>query len=162
SVTQTSARRIAGGVSRGDDPARVGGAVLQGDRRHRRPAARHGDVASGPRPPAAATSSDRTHAQGGVFMICHETRDLIHAYLDGELDLVRSLEIERHLPACQACALTLRNHQALRSGITTSSLYHQAPADLRRRVQSAARQTNQAETKSRLLSWRRLSVGASL
>src|SRR5262249_53466842 len=37
-----------------------------------------------------------------------------------------------------------------------------SPGDLWRRVQSAARQTNQAETKSRLLSWRWLSVGASL
>ena len=95
-------------------------------------------------------------------MICHETRDLIHAYLDGELDLLRSLEIERHLPACQACALMFQNHQALRSAITTGSLYHQAPDDLRRRVRSAGRQVDQAESKSWLLSWRRLSVGASL
>src|SRR5262249_60454705 len=95
-------------------------------------------------------------------MICHETRDLIHAYLDGELDLVRSLEIERHLPACQSCALMFQNHQALRSAITTGSLYHQAPDDLRRRVRSAARQADQAESKFRLLSWRWLSVGVSL
>jgi len=95
-------------------------------------------------------------------MICHETRDLIHAYLDGELDLMRSLEIERHLPACQACALIFQNHQALRSAITTGSLYHQAPDDLRRRVQSAVRQADQAKSKSWLRSWRWLSVGASL
>ena len=95
-------------------------------------------------------------------MICHETRDLIHAYLDGELDLVRSLEIERHLPACQACALMFQNHQALRSAITTGSLYHQAPDELRRRVRSAARQADQAESKFWLLSCRWLSVGVAL
>lgn len=95
-------------------------------------------------------------------MICHETRDLIHAYLDGELDLMRSLEIERHLPACQSCALMFRNHQALRSAITTGSLYHQTPDDLRRRVQSAVCQADQAKSKSWPLSWRWLSVGASL
>src|SRR5262249_23006686 len=95
-------------------------------------------------------------------MIFHETQELIDAYLDGELDLMRNLKIERHLPACQTCAMMLRNQQALRSAITTGSLYHHAPADLRRRVQSAVRQTNRAETKSQLLSWRWLSIGASM
>ena len=30
-------------------------------------------------------------------MRCDEIADLLHAYGDGELDLVRSLEVERHL-----------------------------------------------------------------
>lgn len=94
-------------------------------------------------------------------MICHETQELIHAYLDGELDLMRNLKIEQHLPACQACALTFQNQQALRSALTTGSLYYHAPADLRQRVQSAVRQVNQAETKSWLPSWRWLTVGVS-
>jgi len=95
-------------------------------------------------------------------MICHETQDLIHAYLDGELDLVRSLEIERHLPACHACTLMFQNHQALRSAITKGSLYHQAPADLRGRVRSAMRQVRQTEKKPLPVSWRWLSVGVSV
>lgn len=95
-------------------------------------------------------------------MICHQTQELIHAYLDGELDLIRNLEVERHLHDCQACALTFRNHQALRSAITTGSLYYHGPADLQQRVQAAVRQANPAETKSWLPSWRWLSVGVSL
>jgi anti-sigma factor RsiW len=103
-------------------------------------------------------------------MICHQTRDLIHAYFDGELDLVRSLEIERHLPTCQACALMFQNHQTLRSAFKTSDLYHRAPADLRRLVQASIhqnsrqnnRQNNRAETKFRWPSWQWLSAGASL
>jgi len=95
-------------------------------------------------------------------MICLETQDLMPAYLDGELDLVRTLEIERHLQACQACALAFQNHQALRSAMTAGSLYYPAPANLRRRVRSAVRQANQTETKPWLPSWRWLSVGAAL
>jgi len=29
-------------------------------------------------------------------MNCQETRTLLHAYADGELDLVKTLEVERH------------------------------------------------------------------
>jgi len=32
----------------------------------------------------------------------------LHGYLDGELDLVRSLEIEEHLKTCPDCAQELR------------------------------------------------------
>jgi len=95
-------------------------------------------------------------------MICQETQDLIHAYLDGELDLLRSLEVERHLQVCQPCAMGFRNHQALRSAITTGSLYYQAPADLRLRVQSAAPRANQTETNPSPVLWRWLGVGALL
>lgn len=99
-------------------------------------------------------------------MSCHETQDLIHGYLDGELDLVRNLEIERHLQACQTCSQALRNQQALRSAITTGSLYYHAPANLQKRVRSAVRKANKPEVfprkMPRIMSWRWLSVGASL
>ncbi|MGH9968050.1 MAG: anti-sigma factor family protein [Pyrinomonadaceae bacterium] len=39
----------------------------------------------------------------GKSQLAHK---LIHAYLDGELDLVRSLDIESHLHDCQTCAQT--------------------------------------------------------
>ncbi len=35
-------------------------------------------------------------------MACSDVKELIHGYLDGELDLSRSLEIEHHLKECQA------------------------------------------------------------
>src|SRR5215475_10825125 len=34
---------------------------------------------------------------------CQEAQGLFHAYVDGELDLVRTLDIERHLRECSAC-----------------------------------------------------------
>ena len=35
---------------------------------------------------------------------CQETQDLIHGYVDGELDLVRSIEIDRHIEGCELCS----------------------------------------------------------
>ena len=37
-------------------------------------------------------------------MICQEAQELIHGYVDGELDLVRNLEMERHFQECAACS----------------------------------------------------------
>ena len=37
-------------------------------------------------------------------MDCNQTRELIDADLDGELDLVRHLEIAAHLRTCPGCA----------------------------------------------------------
>jgi len=37
-------------------------------------------------------------------MSCEETKTLLHAYLDGELDVVRSVEFEKHLKGCPACS----------------------------------------------------------
>jgi anti-sigma factor RsiW len=93
---------------------------------------------------------------------CQETQDLIHGYFDGELDLVRTLEMERHLRDCQACSQAHQNYQALRSAITTGSLYFKSPVDLQRRIQSSMRKAIKAETRRRVWSWRWLSAGAAL
>ena len=41
-------------------------------------------------------------------MSCRETQELLHGYVDGQLDLVRSLEMERHFRECPACTATMR------------------------------------------------------
>ena len=43
-------------------------------------------------------------------MNCQEMTTLLHGYFDGELDLLRSLETERHFKECAAC---LRRYQDL-------------------------------------------------
>jgi anti-sigma factor RsiW len=91
-----------------------------------------------------------------------ETQNFIHAYADGELDLVKSLEVERHIQNCQSCSLSYKNLQALRSAMDIGSLYFRSPANLQRRIQSAVRKESRVETRPPVLSWRWLSVGASL
>ena len=36
-------------------------------------------------------------------MNCDEVRRMLDAYLDGELDLTRQLDVETHLPGCPTC-----------------------------------------------------------
>jgi anti-sigma factor RsiW len=60
-------------------------------------------------------------------MSCEETGVLLHAYVDGELDLVHSLEIEKHLSDCRPCSIEVNNHLTLRTAIQGASLYFQAP-----------------------------------
>lgn len=104
-------------------------------------------------------------------MRCQEIQNLMHGYLDGELDLVRSLEIDEHLQQCDLCGNDYRGHQALRGVIRGRSLYYEAPADLRKRVRSALRGSEesgsrrQAQPESRHEQrdwWRLIGVAASV
>ena len=78
-------------------------------------------------------------------MHCEETSRLLHAYTDGELDLVRTLAIEEHLEVCAACSKAHQAQQTLRAALRGASLASKAPADLRGRVQFAVRQAARAE-----------------
>jgi anti-sigma factor RsiW len=93
---------------------------------------------------------------------CQETQALLDGYVDGELDVVRSVEVERHLQECQACAHVYKNHHALRSAIEGGDLYFRPPAHLHKRVRAAVRQAHRADTRTRVWPWRGLSAAASL
>ncbi len=99
-------------------------------------------------------------------MNCQETQHLIHAYLDGELDLVKSLEIEEHLQGCAACSQVYRNQQAVRTALADGLLYFKSPASLRKNIQAALRQADRSEARAahapRQLPWRWIGVGVSL
>jgi len=72
-------------------------------------------------------------------MNCAEIRSLLHAYLDGELELVRSLELERHLAACPACAAEKQSVHSLRSALQQNDLSYRAPNSLRTAVRKMVR-----------------------
>jgi anti-sigma factor RsiW len=65
---------------------------------------------------------------------CREANELIHPYVDGELDLVKTLEIESHIRECAQCAAIHRNVVALRASIRDGSVYYRAPVGLERRI----------------------------
>jgi anti-sigma factor RsiW len=91
---------------------------------------------------------------------CQETNDRIEAYADGELDLGSSLEIERHLAGCGACAAALKRHLALRSALGGASLYHSAPRHLNSRVRSAVRKQEKVFILALLPVWRWAALAA--
>jgi anti-sigma factor RsiW len=108
---------------------------------------------------------------------CEESQKLLHGYVDGELDLVGSLEIEQHLQECSDCAEAYKRLQALRQKIQSSGLYERAPLALHERIRASLRQGSQADrtgeadqvgraVKSQAdfheLRWRWFSIAASL
>jgi anti-sigma factor RsiW len=95
-------------------------------------------------------------------MNCEEIAELLHPFADGELDLVRSLAVERHLQACPACAAAVKDLQALRGALAEPALYYRAPAGLRERVRASLRPARRTRATARPFPWRPLAIAASL
>ncbi len=101
-------------------------------------------------------------------MNCDEAESLLDGYVDRELDLVKSLEIESHLRTCPACARIRENHLALRSRLRSGSLYFAAPEGLHQRIHGALVERHSREggrTRSQFPWWwsgRWLAIAASL
>jgi anti-sigma factor RsiW len=93
---------------------------------------------------------------------CEETRNLIHGYVDGELDLVRSLEIEQHLRDCAACSEAHEGLQTLRASLRAGSLYLKPPSSLRLRIQASVRKAEGIKPRFRIVPWRSLAIAASV
>jgi anti-sigma factor RsiW len=70
-------------------------------------------------------------------MTCEETRILVHALVDGELDAGHAREVEVHLASCPDCAAQLRDYRVMRQALSAPALRHRAPAALRARIESA-------------------------
>jgi anti-sigma factor RsiW len=70
---------------------------------------------------------------------CRDVQPLLHPYTDGELDLVRHLQIEHHLAECAACSDRQRGLRLLQDAIASAPLYHRAPDALRSRLAGPTR-----------------------
>lgn len=86
-------------------------------------------------------------------MSCQQTHELIHGYLDGELDLVKSIEIEQHLANCSSCSQTYKALRGLQTAVRTDALRFQPPADLENRLRSTLRREDKSEQKRALFRW---------
>ncbi len=67
-------------------------------------------------------------------MDCAEANNLVHLYLDQELDLLRTLDVENHLRSCPSCRAQYDRQRALRSNVRRDAIYHRAPSALRQRL----------------------------
>jgi anti-sigma factor RsiW len=94
-------------------------------------------------------------------MDCNQCRNLLHAYLDGALDLVRHLEIEHHLQDCEACMGRHENHRSLRAALGSDVLYYRAPEALRSRLQASLGRVNGPASFPRRALWVRLGTAAA-
>jgi anti-sigma factor RsiW len=92
---------------------------------------------------------------------CDEMRDLLSPYTDAELDLVRELEIERHLSECPACARTAEQARSLGNMLRDPVLYHKPPADLSRRIRVSLGRADGARGRLASLPWGWVGVAAA-
>ena len=79
-------------------------------------------------------------------MNCARLRQVLDAWIDGELDHATGAEAGSHLESCPACASLKRERDELRARVRRGAPYHRAPAalqsSLRRRLAGAVDKRN--------------------
>jgi mycothiol system anti-sigma-R factor len=71
---------------------------------------------------------------------CDEIKDLMDAYLDGEIDPITSQKVEQHLRDCRKCEQAYEVETAMAHAISQAAPYYKAPPELRERIQVSLRE----------------------
>ena len=69
-----------------------------------------------------------------------QANELIHPYVDGELDLSNARALETHLQGCAECRAVAESVRVLRAAVARSDAAYRAPARLHHNVRAAIRQ----------------------
>jgi len=93
-----------------------------------------------------------------VNVDCEHVQSLLSAYVDRELDLVKSLEVEAHTRECSRCEAALQQLQTLRTAIGGGTLAFATPAGLEARVRGAIRPQSRPRPRHVSPWWRWASV----
>ena len=72
-------------------------------------------------------------------MNCEETMRWLDAYVDGELELTRQLDLEAHLAACSTCKNAAEEEASFRSSVRVNMPVYKAPPKLKAQIQAALR-----------------------
>jgi anti-sigma factor RsiW len=90
---------------------------------------------------------------------CDETRNLLDAWYDSELDAPRSAALERHLEECPGCAALSGARSAL-SEVLIKAPRFSAPAALRKKIEAQISKP-QIIRQPRMVPWRGIAIAAS-
>ena len=83
-------------------------------------------------------------------MTCDEVRQLLHAYVDDELDIATALKMETHLPGCPKCRQELEAAQVGKQAVAQTGVYYPASSALRDRLKQSIRaEAGKAQAPSR-------------
>jgi anti-sigma factor (TIGR02949 family) len=105
---------------------------------------------------------------------CEDAQQWIHPYVDGELDLVLTLQVERHLDECPACAQMRDQIEAVRAAVSSAALRRRAPAELAARIRGLLHESGPelvagsgvvartASDDARSMSWRWLGIAVAV
>ena len=67
-------------------------------------------------------------------MNCQKALEMIHPYIDRELDETQVAEVEQHLEQCRECKLSGREQFTLHSALHDALFYYRAPPDFKRHI----------------------------
>lgn len=95
-------------------------------------------------------------------MTCDDSRSMLHAYLDGELDAPRAAEFERHLEGCATCTHALEAQESLRSAIQGAQLREPLPLGFENRIRRQLGKSSQTASTWAFPVWRWLAAAATL
>ncbi len=98
-------------------------------------------------------------------MSCQNARQLIDAYADGELDLVRGMEFEHHLEHCVECGVLYKQVEELRSAVRAHTPYFAAPELLEKKIRARLRLSSEAQGSAvpkTSMAWRLSAVAAGI
>ena len=101
-------------------------------------------------------------------MNCNESRQFIEADADGELDLIRHLELEAHLRTCPSCMALAEATRARRAALREKLPRFSAPPELVRRIRASLAGADAPQTAPRVHArtvwpvWNALGIAASL
>jgi len=93
-------------------------------------------------------------------MNCDAASELLHAYLDAELDAASVGELEAHLGSCAACRTELAALEHVRSSVRAAPRYR-APRALREQLRAMDEFPEQVQTRA-VPAWRSWPIAASL
>jgi anti-sigma factor RsiW len=94
---------------------------------------------------------------------CAESRLLMHALLDNELDAGHAREVESHLESCRSCAAELAAYRTMHHAISAEQLHFTAPLSLRGRIQAdMPAQTSTARAVNRRSMLQGFAMGSAL
>ncbi|HEY6952272.1 MAG TPA: anti-sigma factor [Bacteroidota bacterium] len=94
-------------------------------------------------------------------MDCKDARQLLHAFIDRELDLLKSLEVEEHLKGCSACRAYFEEYSVLKTSLQADSLYHRAPVRLQQSIRNSLGLSTRILPRSLTRSWKTWTLAAS-
>jgi anti-sigma factor RsiW len=79
-------------------------------------------------------------------MDCNEARWLLDAYVDGEIELTRQLDVEAHVAGCTSCKKAVEAAIKFRHSIQMNAPVYRAPPELKAKVRAELRKVSKSET----------------
>jgi anti-sigma factor RsiW len=99
-------------------------------------------------------------------MSCQEMHLSLDAYIDGELDVMTTLQFESHLSECDSCRAIYERYRQLHDSVRTQIPYFAAPKGIEDKIRAsvlpAGRNQNRSIWEEWLLGWRGWAIAGSV